>query len=78
MCVAAPSQGAVFGPAGGIVLDGHSAPVLEGVDQAGLADAAADDALCLSESSGDRCDGAQAAQGLVVPGLQGSGRLREW
>ena len=74
MRVAAGAQGAVLGLADGIVLGGHPAPVIEGVCQAGLAGPAAHDAPCLAGLPGDRCD---AAQGLVVPGVQGGGCLRE-
>ncbi len=54
--VAALAQGAVLGPADGIVLDGHPAPVIDGVYQAALAGPSADYAPYFAGSSGDRCD----------------------
>ena len=75
MRMASGSQGAVLSPTDRIVLDGHPTPVVDGVYQARLAGPAADNALCLAGSSGDWCDAGQAAQGLVIPTVQGAGSL---
>ena len=75
--VAASAQGLVLGPAEGVVLDRDPAPVIGGVDQAGLGGPAADDAPRLAGAPGDRGHPAQAAQGLVVSGVQRAGSLCE-
>ena len=71
MRMSSGTQGTIFGPADRVMLDGDSAPMIDGVYQAGLAGPAADHMLGLSGSPGDGCDTGQAAQGLIVSIAEG-------
>jgi len=70
MAVTSGSEGFVFGPAGGIMLDRDARPIIGGVAQAPVAGAPAHDDATLAASSRDGGRAAQSAQSMIVSPLQ--------
>ncbi len=63
--------------AGGVVLDGDAAPVVDGAAQTHVAGPAHDDDAALAASAGHRSDAGQASEGMVVSVAQRPGGFCE-